>query len=136
MLVDAQVRHRYWGPPQQPGPPPRERLMRDRPGHPACRAASADVIPRRDPGRSLLPQQPRQAAPRRTCGTHSVNVFRTTRLIPLPAALNPHARPGSPARRTSRGKHSAHSHVVIGSVGLAGVTGRMPVPGVARACRA
>ena len=33
-------------------------------------------------------------------------------------------------------KHSAHSHVVIGSVGLAGVTGRMPVPGVARACRA
>jgi hypothetical protein len=33
-------------------------------------------------------------------------------------------------------KHSAHSHVVIGSVCLAGVTWSMPVPGVARACRA
>jgi hypothetical protein len=33
-------------------------------------------------------------------------------------------------------KHSAHSRMVIGSAGLAGVTGRMPAPVVARACRA
>jgi putative transposase len=34
------------------------------------------------------------------------------------------------------GKHSAHSRMVIGSAGLAGVTRRMPAPGVARTCRA
>ena len=33
-------------------------------------------------------------------------------------------------------KHSAHSHMVIGSADLAGVTGRMPGPEVAMACRA
>jgi hypothetical protein len=37
------------------------------------------------------------------------------------------------ASGTFHRKHSAHSHVVISSVGLAGVTGRMPVLGVARA---
>ena len=35
-----------------------------------------------------------------------------------------------------QGKHSAHSRMVISSAGLAGVTGRMPAPEVARACRA
>ena len=82
-------------------------------GHdtPACRAASAGVIPR---SLTSVPACSRSRAVSRhrggTCGTHSVNVLR-----PQPGSshfqrhLTHHTATWSPARRTSRGRASTVS---------------------------
>ena len=109
MLVDAQVRHRRRGLLQHRACCGCERLMRDRPGH----SRVPGRLGRRDPplgdlGSGLLPQPPRQAAPRR----HLRHPFGerlplAARLTALPAALDP-PRPHlvtSPAHVPRPGQH-------------------------------
>jgi hypothetical protein len=77
VLVNAQVRHRRCGLVQERVRGGGERIMRRRQEIPACRAASAGVIPR--PVTSGAACSRSRAATRHrggTAGTHSVNVLR------------------------------------------------------------
>ena len=77
VLVDAQVRDRGGGIVQHLVRGLRERAVRDGQEIPACRAASAGVIPRSATSAAACSRSRRVIAQRGgTCGTHSVNVFR------------------------------------------------------------
>ncbi len=106
VLIDPQVRHRRGIPLQQRIGPRRERLMRRGQEIPACRAASAGVIPRQATSCAACSRSRAVSRHRGgTDGTHSVNVLRGhSRFSRFRRTLTHRRSTTSPARRTSRGR--------------------------------
>ena len=111
VLIDAQVRHRRRGLVQQPGPRAANASCATGQEIPACRAASAGVIPRSatscaacSRSRAVIRHRGGRA------GTDSVNVLRGHCWFShLRRNLTQRRSTGSPARRTSRGRVSTVS---------------------------